>query len=252
MTMNEAEDLPCLAADEKFQFSCGPDQPCFNRCCSQLNLPLTPYDVVRLCANLEMGSSDFLPMFTGMRRNPETGLAEFHLRMVESPDAPCPFVSPAGCSVYADRPGACRQYPLGRGTRMEKEGIRERFFMIREEHCCGFEQGRSFTAKEWFADQELNKYNEFNDLYMRLLTMIRASGEPLPSRLAGMADLSLWQMDRFAELIRKTGLLAQLSGPLAERPNLLEDNLAGAEARLEFGMNWLELLVFGTSPGLQR
>ena len=39
------ESLPELQADETFCFDCNPQVPCFNRCCAELTLPLTPYDV---------------------------------------------------------------------------------------------------------------------------------------------------------------------------------------------------------------
>lgn len=246
------EDLPCLAPQEKFCFACGPSQPCFNRCCNQLSLPLTPYDLIRLCHNLEMPSREFLQTFTAMRRQPETGLPEFHLRMIESPDAPCPFVSPAGCAVYDDRPGACRAYPLGRGARMDKNGPVERFFLVGEDHCCGFGNGPIYTPAEWLASQGMDRYIYFNDRYMRLLSLIHASGSPIPSRLLGMADLSLWQMDNFAELLDKTSLPTQLEGSYAQQDNLHDLTVAGAEARLEFGLSWLELLLFGSAPGLSR
>ena len=32
----------------KFSFACHPDVPCFTKCCSDLDLALTPYDVLRL------------------------------------------------------------------------------------------------------------------------------------------------------------------------------------------------------------
>ena len=50
------DSLPELKPDETFCFDCNPDVPCFNRCCAELTLPLTPYDVLRLRRNLGLGS----------------------------------------------------------------------------------------------------------------------------------------------------------------------------------------------------
>lgn len=244
------DDLPAIGANETFRFACGPDSPCFNRCCAQLSLPLTPYDVLRLRRNLELPAAEFLRLFAGMGADPETGFPMFHLRMIESVDAPCPFVTPAGCSVYDDRPGACRSYPLGRGARVGREGVLERFFMVREEHCAGFDCGPERTPAQWFAEEGMASYLRFNDAYMRLLSMVRATGRPLDSRLRGMAVLCLWQLDSFRAFVDKVGMLAQVEGPASEA--LGEDSPEGDAALLNLGLNWLELVIFGSAPALRR
>lgn len=246
----EDADLPRLAPAEKFRFGCGPGQPCFNRCCAQLSLPLTPYDALRMSRNLGMANADFLRTFTGRRKEPQTGFQMFSLRMIDSPDAPCPFVTPAGCSVYDDRPGACRAYPLGRGTRLSARGISERYFMIREEHCCGHASGPAQSAAEWFASQGLERYNYFNDRLMRLMSMVAATGEPLNERLSSMASLSLWEIDRFRQFLRKLQVFRQLELPPENQARILEESAAGDDGCLDFGMSWLELVIFGTAPDL--
>ena len=111
------DSLPELKPGETFCFDCNPDVPCFNRCCAELTLPLTPYDVLRLRHNLGLGSEDFLATFTTLRSFPDTGFPLPMLRMLDGPDEPCPFVTPAGCSVYEDRPGACRVTAPSRASR---------------------------------------------------------------------------------------------------------------------------------------
>lgn len=243
-------NLPCLKPDERFCFGCGPEHPCFNRCCAQLNLPLTPYDVLLLSQETGLGARDFLKTYTLASREDPTGIPFFYLRMIESPDAPCPFVTPAGCAVYDSRPGACRAYPLGRGTRMSETGVSERFFLVREEHCLGFGTGIQRTPAEWFADQGLERHDYFNDRFMRLQTMIRASGRPLDGKLQGMAILSLWHMDEFDNFIKRVNLAERIQGPLMENFLAATPDLAG-EARLDLGFGWLELVIFGQADGLQ-
>ena len=64
------------------------------------------------------------------------------LKMDSANENRCPFVTPQGCSVYEDRPGACRMYPLGRAsTSHPLDGSRREFyFTVKEDHCRGFEQ----------------------------------------------------------------------------------------------------------------
>ena len=246
------ESLPEIGPDETFVFDCGPHMPCFNRCCAELTLPLTPYDVLRLRRQLGMSGEDFLGTFANLRTFPDTGFPLPLLRMLESPDAPCPFVTPAGCSVYEDRPGACRCYPLGRGTRMGADGVAERFFLVREEHCRGFDRGTARTPAQWFAHEGLKPYNAFNDRYMRLMAMVRATERQLEPRLATTAVLCLYQLDRFRELIETMRIFLRVEVPEELQARIMEDSLAGDEAALGFALDWMELVIFGTSPHLKR
>lgn len=242
------ENLPELEPGKTFCFACNPDVPCFNRCCAELTLPLTPYDVLRLRRHFGMDSESFLNTHTRMRSFPDTGFPLPLLRMLEGPGEPCPFVTPAGCSVYEDRPGACRCYPLGRGAKMSRDGVEERFFVVREPHCHGFDQGRDWTAQEWLADQGLDVFNAANDRYMRLMTMVRASGKPLEARMATMAILCLYQLDKFRELIEQMHIFARVELSEERKQAIMSRD----EDTLDFALDWMELVLFGESEGLKK
>ena len=246
------ESLPELKPEETFCFDCNPEVPCFNRCCAELTLPLTPYDVLRLCRNLGMGSDDFIAMHTTMRSFPDTGFPLPMLRMLDGPGEPCPFVTPGGCSVYEDRPGACRYYPLGRGTKMAEHGVSERFFVVREPHCHGFDQGTVRTAHQWLENEELLSYNTANDRYMRLMAMVRAGGKPLEPRLATMGVLCLFHLDKFRELITGMRIFSHVQVSEERQKAIMEDSLRGDEAALDFALDWMELIIFGQSQGLAK
>ncbi|WP_300882310.1 YkgJ family cysteine cluster protein [uncultured Desulfovibrio sp.] len=246
------ESLPELKADETFCFDCNPQVPCFNRCCAELTLPLTPYDVARLRRHLGIGSEEFLSSFATMRSFPDTGFPLPMLRMLQGPGEPCPFVGPAGCSVYEDRPGACRCYPLGRGAKMAEDGVSERFFVVREAHCHGFDQGTQRTPRQWFEDQDVVEYNAANDRYMRLMALVRATGKPLEARLATMSVLCLYQLDKFRELITHMRIFEHVDVDAARQAAVMEDSPAGDRAALDFGLDWMELVIFGKSQGLTR
>lgn len=246
------EDLPRIEEDEEFHFECGPQNPCFNRCCSELNLPLTPYDALRLTGQSGLRSREFLGLFADFATCPETGFPQPTLRMVEGPEALCPFVTPAGCSVYEDRPTACRCYPLGRGSRLTREGVAQRFFLLREEHCKGFECAAAQTPKTWLQSQGLEKYTEFNDRYMRLLSMVCASGKPLDAKLGGMAILCLYQIDDFREFVDKMKLFDRLELDGEMKQKIMEAGRQGDEAALSFALDWLELVIFGQCARLRK
>ncbi len=49
-----------MGLDNCFKFSCHRDIPCFNKCCGNVNIFLTPYDVLRMKNRLKMESGEFL------------------------------------------------------------------------------------------------------------------------------------------------------------------------------------------------
>jgi hypothetical protein len=244
------EGLPELAPGESFRFACHPEVPCFNACCSDLALMLTPYDVLRLRRTLGMTSRDFIARLVLTAKAPDTGFPMLRLRMRDDiPGAPCPFVTREGCSVYSGRPGACRTYPLGRATRTGSQGeVVERFFIVKEPHCRGFEQNRDWTSAAWLQDQDLTLYNGFNDRYMLLMAKAKDRGVPLDPKQANMAFLAAYNVDAFGDFIASTGLMERLE--LA--PGRPERIMADEEERLLFAMDWLEMVLFGLERGVRK
>ncbi|MBQ7607872.1 MAG: YkgJ family cysteine cluster protein [Desulfovibrionaceae bacterium] len=244
--------LPDLAPDEHFCFDCNPQVPCFNRCCAELTLPLTPYDVLRLRRHLSLDSKTFLTSYTTMQTMPETGFTLCTLTMNKEPGEPCPFVSPVGCMVYEDRPSACRSYPLGRGTRLGAQGVIERFFLIKEDHCHGFDEGPERTPISWFEDQGLSPYNASNDRYMRLMSLVSAGKKPLDERMQSMARLALYYGDEFRQMITKMRIFKRLSLSQERQERILRDDMDGDAACLDFAYDWMELIIFGACDTLTR
>jgi Fe-S-cluster containining protein len=243
------DSLPELRPGQTFHFACHPGVPCFNACCSDLNLMLTPYDALRLRRSLRVSATDFLNHFTVRYTLPDTGFPMPRLAMGQDPEKRCPFVSEAGCRVYPDRPGACRTYPLGRATRLDAtENVVEQFFVVREPHCRGFEEATSWEAPAWLADQDLARYNAANDRYLLLMALARGKGAALTDKQTRMVWLALYQPDAFQEFIGKMGLfrLVDLDWERQERV------LADEEEALTFGLDWLELAFFGRETRLRR
>lgn len=239
--------LPEIAPEATFCFDCGPHLKCFNKCCADLTLPLTPYDVARLRGNLNMESGEFLRLFTQARSFPDTGFPLLFLKMADNPKAQCPFVRPEGCSVYKDRPGACRYYPLGRGARLGRAGVSERFFLAREEHCLGFIGGAPKTPQEWLKCQSLGKFNYFNDKYMRLASLIKATARPLDQRMSAMCMLCLYQLERFREYIKIALVFDALGIEAEKQARIMLTNGEGDEACLDLAFEWLEIMIFGNT-----
>ena len=261
------ESLPTIKEGEQFWFACHPEVPCFNACCSDLTMPLMPYDVLRLCTGLSMGSEQFIEEYTIPGCYEDTGFPLLHLRMESGAGNPCPFLTPQGCGVYEHRSAACRTYPLGRATTpTDGQGavpdarsieLVEQYFLVREAHCEGFAEKNSWTIASWLADQGIEAYNEMNDRYMRLISRYKtlAEGAVLSEKHATLALLCLYQQDRFLDFAKSVDLFSRVRfiGRLAELPReecirMLTDD---PSQRLGFAFDWMELVLFGSSSALE-
>ncbi len=204
MRVKEETEIVPISPDAPFYFHCGPEVPCFNACCGDLNQYLSPYDVLRLKKNLGVSSPVFLDTCTVRHEGPRSGLPVVSLRPKNTPEMACPFVTDQGCRVYADRPASCRMYPIMRMAARDRSTgtIREEYMLMREPHCHGFSSGRPITVNAWMADQGLIPYNAANDDFLRVLGVKRRDCPGiLPQPLSDRIFTALYDSDRFAETI---------------------------------------------------
>jgi Fe-S-cluster containining protein len=106
-------ECPRLGPEDTFRFACHPGVSCFNKCCADVNIFLSPYDVLRMKRRLGMKSGDFLDKYTLMPVHKDMKTPVVVLRMNDDEDKSCPFLTEGGCGIYSDRPWPCRMYPLG-------------------------------------------------------------------------------------------------------------------------------------------
>lgn len=237
------ETLP----EKGFQFSCHRSITCFNVCCRDLYLVLTPYDILRLKNAVAMDSSAFLEQYTVTDVDPGWKIPIVKLKMLEDAVRSCPFVGPEGCRVYGNRPGACRTYPLGRATRRSAvragaPGTEERYFLVREPHCLGFHEDREWEIAEWLQDQGLVPYNAWNDRWMEFLSRYRPgnSGQVTDEQWR-MFFMACYSLDRFREFVFGTRLLSLIRLP----EDRVEAFRTSEEELLGFSFQWLAFSIFG-------
>lgn len=155
-----------LSINSKFKFRCHKDIKCFTKCCSNIDILLTPYDVLRLKNRLGLSSEEFLEKHTYMKIDDTSSHPYAMLLMNEDKERKCPFVTEEGCSIYEDRPANCRYYPIGQGTLKvdSKDGPvdEEFYFIVKEDHCMGFEEDKEWTIASWRNDQKVDEYDEVN------------------------------------------------------------------------------------------
>lgn len=231
--------------NQSFCFTCSPDRPCFNECCRELNQYLTPYDILKLKQHLDMTSEVFLETYTSESVGPETGLPIIYLKPDYRDQMKCPFVSESGCTVYEARPASCRTYPLARAvSRSRKTGeCTEHWAIIREDHCKGFENGRSQTVREWITDQKIDEYNKMNDQMMELIALKNTTIQgPLDLTSKKIFHMALYDLDTFRKHVFEKELFRE-SGFLPDKDTLAK---AGTDdvALLGIGMAWVKYKIF--------
>ena len=107
-------NLKPITPEGIFSFACHPGVSCFNRCCHEIDVILTPVDILKMKTELNMSSDKFLTQYTTMQKLKGTGIPLVKLQMRENSNGACIFLDQKkGCSIYHTRPLVCRSYPLG-------------------------------------------------------------------------------------------------------------------------------------------
>jgi hypothetical protein len=231
------EHVRTLTAGETFRFSCHPGVACFTDCCRQLDLVLTPYDVFRLSKHLGLAPSAFLDQYALIEQEEGDVFPRVYLGMVDDGRASCPFVAATGCSVYADRPGACRTYPLGRGAFTTEEGKRqEMHILLTEPHCKGFSDGDPQNIAIWHKDQDLAAYNAVNDELLPILHHPRLKDGKLPDPREVEIFLGLYSLDTLRQQLINPSFALPIPVTDSELREIAEEDLA----LLRLGIRWLD------------
>lgn len=201
-----------LTLDSKIKFRCHPGVRCFTACCGGIKIILTPYDILQLTKRLEIPAHEFLNTYTQPTYLEKTDMPGVMIKLRDD-DNKCPFVTPEGCTVYTDRPSACRYYPVGMADFHEggskdaagnevAGGEDKFFFVVKEDHCKGFEEDKEWTVREWRADQGVDIRDEMNKEWLRLVMRrksygIQATLSEQAKRMFFMASTDLAHFRRF-------------------------------------------------------
>ena len=243
MVNMSAVDPVQLTLKSKFRFRCHRGISCFTKCCSNIDIMLTPYDIIAMKRRLGIGSEEFLERYTYTKAD-EKGLFPFvFLKMGDDEAKNCPFVTPGGCSIYEDRPANCRYYPVGQGTLKkaidDKVVDEEFFFFVKEDHCKGFEESAEWSVASWREDQGVDRYDELNREWKGILLMRNLPGQALDEKKQAMFHLACYDMDRFRRFIFNSGFLSHFEVGEAAQERMKHDDV---ELML-FGFRFLKYLL---------
>lgn len=227
-----------------FQFRCHRDIPCFTKCCAQLNLMLTPYDILRMKNRQGLSSSDFLEKYTEHKQNGRSRFPMVYLRMRNDEHRTCPFVGREGCAIYEDRPGACRIYPVGRAASLGEGGKRtkEKYFLVQEDHCQGFKEEKLWHIDEWLSNEGVDGYNAMNDPWMEIITSRKSLGpqKEIPRKLQ-MFSMASYNLGAFRKFLFESRFFDLFHVDSDQQKSLAEDDVV----LMLFAFDWLKFSLFG-------
>jgi len=201
-----------LTFDSKLQFACHPKVSCFTACCHNIKIILTPYDILILRKRLNMPAHEFITEYTEPTYLEKTDMPGVQIKLVGEKNG-CPFVTPEGCTVYPDRPSACRYYPVGMADFHEggtNDAAEDKFFfLVKEPHCKGHEEPKHWTIREWRADQGVDLRDEMNKEWLRLVMRRKSFGlqATLSEAAKRMFFMASTDLDTFRKFIMESSFL---------------------------------------------
>ena len=218
--LNPSNILPRkLTLESDIKFRCHPGVECFTACCRGIKIVLTPYDILTLKNRLGLPAHEFLQKYTTPVYLEKTDMPGVALKLREDDENKCPFVTPEGCTVYTDRPSACRYYPVGMadfheggsdmGEGHDQNEEEKFFFIVKEDHCKGFKEDKEWTVAEWRKDQGVDVRDEMNKEWLRLVMRRKSFGHQasLSEQAKRMFFMASTDLDHFRRFILESSFL---------------------------------------------
>jgi Fe-S-cluster containining protein len=231
------------------QFQCRKGIACWNACCSNIDISLTPYDILRLKRRLGLASAVFLQQYAVPYEMEKDGIAGIKMKPVEGGSA-CQFMKPEGCGVYEDRPTACRYYPVALLSmrRQDEYTDTHSYALVKEAHCLGHNEPRSLTIDDYRAEQGLKEYDAQGRGWRQLVLKKMSSGPTVgkPSvKSRQLFFMTCYDIDTFRAFVDSGPFKELYDVPAAELQAMLGDSLESEEALMQFGFRFLRQVLFG-------
>ncbi|HJX17025.1 MAG TPA: YkgJ family cysteine cluster protein [Acidiferrobacterales bacterium] len=234
-----------LEGDKVIQFQCRKGIDCWNACCSNIDISLTPVDILRLSRRLGISTTEFLMQYTFPYELEPNGIAGVKFKPVENGSA-CQFMRPEGCDVYSDRPTACRYYPVALLSmrRSDEYTDRNAYALVKEPHCHGHNEPRQLTIEEYRQEQGIVEYDELGRGWRQLVLKKKSSGPVVgtPSkRSLQLWFLACYDLDRFRDFIASTAFNEAYDIPWDEMQKILSTD----DELMLFAFRFLRQTMFG-------
>jgi uncharacterized protein len=245
------KDKRQIGPEETFRFGCHKGLSCFTDCCADVNILLTPHDVLQLSRKLGITTTDFLNQYTLTPLTKDLQLPVVVLRMNQEPDKKCPFVGGDGCTVYESRPWSCRMYPLGMALPPARAGETPQpiFFLFEDDFCSGRQESQEWTVESWRNNQGVSGRESLEDGFREIVTHPWfIGGRQLGVKRMDMFYTACYDLDAFRRFVFETTFLDRFE--LEEE--LVNRLRASDEELLQFAYRWLRFALFGEPTMMVR
>ena len=239
------DDYPRMTTEDRFEFRCHPGVSCFNECCGDVNIFLTPFDIIKLKNSLGISSGEFLAKYTISPFDENSKYPVLLFKMQDNEKKNCYFVTEKGCSVYNDRPWACRMYPLGLASPKEEDenSIRKFYFLLKEDICHGHRESKNQSVGDWLDSEGIAEYNEMGELFKQItLHDFFEKGKQLLTPLqVEMFFTACYNIDKFRRFIVESSFLDKFDIDKSTLDKIKTDDIEA----LKFGFQWIRFSLFG-------
>jgi len=242
-----------LQPGEKFRFGCHSKLPCFTTCCSDINILLTPVDVLGLARRLGITTGEFLDQYTLMPITKDLHLPVVMLKMGDDPAKKCQLLGENGCTVYDVRPWPCRMYPVGMALPPARAGVQPEpiHFLIEDGFCDGHSEAREWSLEEWLADQGLDTpaRNELEQGFQEIVSHPWfIGGRQLDPKRMQMFHTACFDLDGFRNFVFNSSFLQRFE----VEEDVVEQIRDDDEALLRFAFRWLRFALFAEPTMIVR
>ena len=247
---NPSNILPTkYTLDSQIKFRCHPGVSCFTDCCGNIKIILTPYDILQIRKRLDLSAAEFLHIYTEPTYLEKTDFPGVVIKLTE--EQRCPFLKSKkeGCMIYSDRPSACRYYPVGMANfhegAQENQAAEEFYFVVKEPHCKGFEEDKTWTIREWREDQGVDLRDKMNKGWMEIVMRRKSFGyqATLSEQAKRMFFMASTDLDQLRSFIFDSSFLQNYDVDQETLDKIREDDV---ELML-FSYKLLASMLFGTN-----
>ncbi|RDH81130.1 MAG: 50S rRNA methyltransferase [endosymbiont of Galathealinum brachiosum] len=233
-----------LELEDKIKFQCHKGISCWNECCARADVSLAPYDIIRMKNHLNIESSEFLNTYTVPFEIDAHGIPGIKLRTTD--DGACLFMKEEGCSIYEDRPTACRYYPSGLLSMraLGKSEDERHFLMVKEPHCKGHDEDREITIADYRKEQVVEEFDELNRDWYRIILKKKSTGPTIgaPSDMSlQLFFMASYDVDRFRRFVGSDSFKSMYQVTDEEFSKYAEDDIA----LMQFGFALMKQVLFG-------
>jgi hypothetical protein len=173
------------------------------------------------------------------------GMAGVKLRPIENGTA-CRFMQAEGCGVYADRPTACRYYPVALLSMRKQDEYTDSqsYAIVKEDHCKGHEVARTISIDDYRKEQGVIEYDDLARGWRQLVLKKKSSGPTIgaPSlKSRQLFFMACYDIDTFRNFVESEAFGKLFAMSADERTLILGDDVE----LLQFSFRFLRQVLFG-------